>query len=312
MTRAVEISALSKRFARNARPALDGVNLRVLEGEMIALIGASGSGKSTLLRHIAGLVAADTGSESQVSVFGRTVQSNGRISPDARSIRCQIGVIFQQFNLVPRLRVLTNVLIGHLGKMPLWRGAFALFTQQHKREAMQALARVGIAEQALQRGATLSGGQQQRAAIARALVQQARLIVADEPIASLDPASARRVMETLRDLNRDDGITVLISLHQVEYALSFCERTVALRSGQVVYDGPSDALTPAFLADLYGEESEDLVLPSLEHRQSRERRSREPSSRDHTPGSAARRRAVSHASAGARDECVSVPSTSIA
>jgi phosphonate transport system ATP-binding protein len=127
-----------------------------------------------------------------------------------------------------------------------------------------ALARVGIAEHALKRGSDLSGGQQQRAAIARTLVQGADIIIADEPIASLDPSSARRVMDILAELNRQDNITVLVSLHQVEYALAYCPRTIALRDGRVVYDGPSQALTPAFLSELYGAESEELFLPGMD------------------------------------------------
>ncbi|MEP2120326.1 ATP-binding cassette domain-containing protein, partial [Bauldia litoralis] len=129
---------------------------------------------------------------------------------------------------------------------------------------MASLARVSIAETARQRSSTLSGGQQQRAAIARALVQGARLLLADEPIASLDPASAKRVMETLAEINRQDGITVVVSLHQVEYARRYCPRTVALRDGVIAYDGPSTALTPAFLRELYGEASEELILPEDE------------------------------------------------
>jgi phosphonate transport system ATP-binding protein len=129
---------------------------------------------------------------------------------------------------------------------------------------MRALQRVGIEQHALKRGADLSGGQQQRAAIARTLVQGAEVLLADEPIASLDPSSARRVMDILADLNRREGITVLVSLHQVEYALRYCRRTVALRDGEVVYDGPSEALTPAFLGELYGAESTELFLPGME------------------------------------------------
>src|SRR5262249_49062191 len=131
-----------------------------------------------------------------------------------------------------------------------------------KRAAMRALDRVGIAEHALKRGCELSGGQQQRAAIARTLVQGAELLIADEPIASLDPASARRVMDLLADMNRRDGITVLMSLHQVEYALRYCPRTIALKHGRVVYDGPSNELNSALLTSIYGAESEDLV-PSI-------------------------------------------------
>jgi phosphonate transport system ATP-binding protein len=179
-------------------------------------------------------------------------------------LRARIGVIFQQFNLVPRLSVLTNVCFGLLGRLPIMRGTLGQFSDADKRVAMQAMARVGIAEHALKRANELSGGQQQRAAIARSLVQGAELLIADEPIASLDPASARRVMDLLADMNRNDGLTVFISLHQVEYALKYCPRTIALKAGKVAYDGPSSALTPAFLNQIYGAESEELFLPTFE------------------------------------------------
>jgi phosphonate transport system ATP-binding protein len=148
--------------------------------------------------------------------------------------------------------------------MPFVRGTFSNFTMDEKRGAMHALARVGMTEHALKRGSELSGGQQQRAAIARTLVQGAELLVADEPIASLDPASARRVMDILADMNRQDGITILISLHQVEYALTYCPRAIALRAGKIVYDGPSDELTPALLSDIYGAESSEFLPPSFD------------------------------------------------
>ncbi|MEL7430013.1 MAG: phosphonate ABC transporter ATP-binding protein [Pseudomonadota bacterium] len=258
---AVTVSDLSKTFGSNK--ALESVSVNVEEGEMVALIGASGSGKSTLLRHIAGLVEGDRDNRSRISIFGEVMQSNGRIASNARKLRSSVGVVFQQFNLVGRLRVLTNVLMGNLGTMPYWKGCLGLFNHQQKIVAMRALARVGISAQAMQRGSTLSGGQQQRAAIARTLVQGARILIADEPIASLDPSSARKVMDILRELNSRDKITVLVSLHQVEYALSYCPRTIALRNGEVVYDGPSKALTPDFLGELYGAESEELFLPGL-------------------------------------------------
>jgi phosphonate transport system ATP-binding protein len=255
---AVTVDKLSKRFGRKL--ALDGVSLTIAPGEIVALIGASGSGKSTLIRHVAGLERG-TGEGGSIAVFGRRLQAGGRLSREARSIRRDVGVVFQQFNLVGRLPVLTNVLVGALGRIPGWRGTLGWFNAAEKDRAMRALARVGIAETARQRASTLSGGQQQRAAIARALVQGARLLLADEPIASLDPASAKRVMETLVEINRQDGITVMVSLHQVEYARRYCPRTIALRDGMIAYDGPSTALTPAFLRDLYGEASEELILP---------------------------------------------------
>ena len=183
----------------------------------------------------------------RIAILSEPMQEDGRIAASAARLRARIGVIFQQFNLVPRLSVLTNVCLGLLGQIPGWRGTFARFSLEEQRRAMQALARVGIAEHALKRGSELSGGQQQRAAIARTLVQGASVLIADEPIASLDPKAARRVMDILAELNRQDKITVLVSLHQVEYALSYCPRTIALRDGRIVYDGPSSALNRAFL-----------------------------------------------------------------
>ncbi|KJS33997.1 MAG: phosphonate/organophosphate ester transporter subunit [Rhodospirillaceae bacterium BRH_c57] len=257
-TFAIEVSGLSKSFRKDTK-ALDAVSLRIDRGEMVALIGASGSGKSTLLRHISGLTAGNRGAGS-VRVLGKTVQSHGRIDSNCRCIRAELGFVFQQFNLVNRLSVLTNVLLGTLGRIPGWRGTLGLFRRDEKFRAMQALARVGIAGAAAQRASTLSGGQQQRAAIARALVQQAQVILADEPIASLDPASSGRVMDALATINREDGITVLVSLHQVDYAIKYCPRTIAMRDGQVVFDGPSADLTPDFLHELYGADSEELIL----------------------------------------------------
>jgi phosphonate transport system ATP-binding protein len=255
---AVSVKRLSKRFGK--KRALCDVSLTIEPGEIVALIGASGSGKSTLIRHVAGLERG-TGEVCCIDVFGRRLQNGGRLSREARSIRRDVGVVFQQFNLVGRLPVMTNVLVGVLGRIPGWRGTLGWFNAAEKGLAMRALARVGIAETARQRSSTLSGGQQQRAAIARALVQGAKLLLADEPIASLDPASAKRVMETLVEISRSDGITVMVSLHQVEYARRYCPRTIALRDGEIAYDGPSTALTPAFLRDLYGEASEELILP---------------------------------------------------
>jgi phosphonate transport system ATP-binding protein len=255
---AVEIRNLSKTFSSGCR-ALEDVSLRIAEGEMVALIGASGSGKSTLLRHIPGFVAADAG---HIAVFGRPAQRDGRIAPDIRRLRCEVGFVFQQFNLVNRLPVITNVMIGLLPRSAWWRRALMRFTIQDRREAIRALNAVGICETAWQRASTLSGGQQQRAALARCLVQQARIVLADEPIASLDPESSRKVMELLAAMNREHRCTVLVSLHQVEFAIRYCARTVALRGGKVVYDGPSGALTPELLAELYGTAVHELFEPA--------------------------------------------------
>ena len=258
----VEVKRVRKAFNPGGA-ILDDVSFTLGRGEMVALIGASGSGKSTLIRSIAGLIpiARDGG---EIVLFGRPMQRDGRVCADAKSLRARVGVVFQQFNLVPRLSVLTNVCLGRMGRLPFVQGTCGRFSMEDKRAAMQALARVGIAEHALKRGSDLSGGQQQRAAIARTLVQGAELLIADEPIASLDPSSARRVMDLLSDMNRRDGTTILVSLHQVDYAFKYCPRTIALKAGRVVYDGPTSALTPALLTSIYGAESEDLFAPSLE------------------------------------------------
>lgn len=261
----ITINRLSKSFRHTK--GLDNVSLGIGPGEMVALIGSSGSGKSTLMRHICGLMEDDEAS-GRVEVMGRIVQRRGRLAQDVRGTRAAIGVIFQQFNLVDRLSVLTNVLMGSLGRVPVWRSVFKMFPEEDRQLALESLARVGIADKAWQRASTLSGGQQQRAAIARALTQKAKVLLADEPIASLYPESSRVVMEILAEVNRVDGITVVVSLHQVEYAIRYCPRTIALRHGVVVYDGPSAALTPSFLRDIYGAESEDLFTPAVASAQS--------------------------------------------
>ncbi|KXF75738.1 phosphonate/organophosphate ester transporter subunit [Paramesorhizobium deserti] len=255
---AVAVSNLSKSYGNTC--ALKDVSLTLARGEMVALIGASGSGKSTLIRHIAGLEAGDGGA-GRIEIFGELTQSAGRFL--RRGKRSRVAVIFQQFNLVGRLSVLMNVLIGHLGRTPRWRGTLGLFNRAEKAKAHKALERVGIPQVAAQRSSTLSGGQQQRAAIARTLVQEAEILIADEPISALDPSAARRVMDVLADINAKDDITILVSLHQVEYARRYCRRTIAMRDGAIVYDGPSSALSPDFLAELYGAASEELVLPDI-------------------------------------------------
>lgn len=260
MNPAIEVSRLSKTFTSGKR-ALNDVSVVLQPGEMVALIGASGSGKSTLLRNISGLITADAQAASKISIHGKVMQQAGALSRDARKLRCLVGMIFQQFNLVGRMSVLTNVLTGRLGSLPWAQATCGMFPHADQLKAYEALCRMGIGETTRQRASTLSGGQQQRAAIARALVQGAKVILADEPIASLDPSSARRVMEALGTINKQDGITVLVSLHQVEYARRFCPRTIAMRDGQIVFDGPSHKLTDKKLKEIYGSASEELILP---------------------------------------------------
>lgn len=255
---AIHIHALNKTF-QSGRKALHDVHLDIQTGEMVALIGASGSGKSTLLRHMAGLMSGDSSASGWIEIHGKTVQKNGKIASDIRQIRAGVGFVFQQFNLVDRLPVIVNVLAGTLHRVPLWRSLLRWFTATELACGVDALKRVGIAECCHQRASTLSGGQQQRAAIARAMVQGAKVILADEPIASLDPESSRKVMDILAQVNREDQCTVVVSLHQVNVAIKYCPRTVALHHGRVVYDGPSVALTPALLRELYGAEADDIL-----------------------------------------------------
>ena len=245
---------ISKTFGQ--RKALNGVSVEVGPREMVALIGPSGSGKSTLLRSITGLQTIDPG-PGIIEVFGKTVQKNGRIAGDVRKTRAKLGMIFQQFNLVGRLSLFSNVMLGALGRVPFLTGLLGSWSRDDKQRAMAALHRVGVSDYAGQRANTLSGGQQQRGAIARALVQGAQAILADEPVASLDPVSARKVMEQLVELNQRDGLGVIVTLHQVDYAIRYCQRVVALKAGKIAYDGPSSGLDRATLIEIYGPEIED-------------------------------------------------------
>lgn len=252
---AVEVTDLTKTF--KGKIALQKVSFTVKSGEMVALVGASGSGKSTLLRHLNGLERGESGA---VKVFDFSLQSEGKFHSKIRQLRSNIGCIFQQFNLVKRLTVLENVLVGNLGQISLARSAIRYFTKAEKIHALSALERVGILDQAYKRASTLSGGQQQRVAIARCLVQGARIILADEPIASLDPESARKVMELLGELNQENGITVIASLHQVQMVQRYFLRAVALKNGEVIFDGETSDLDQNRLRELYGSAAKELVL----------------------------------------------------
>lgn len=252
---AVRVSHLSKTF--RGRHALQGVSLQIGVGERVALVGASGSGKSTLLRNLNGLQQADQG---VVEIFGAPLQVDGELHSKARQLRRQIGFIFQQFNLVNRLTALENVLVGNLSQVPLWRSLAHHFTRSEKLRALSALERVGILDQAYKRASLLSGGQQQRVAIARCLMQGAKIILADEPIASLDPESARKVMALLTKLNQEQGITVITSLHQVQMVRRYFVRSIALKDGGVCWDGHTGDLDDARLSKIYGAAAEELIL----------------------------------------------------
>lgn len=240
----LDIAGLTKRFGKTQ--ALDAVDLYVPKGQMLGVIGRSGSGKSTLLRIINRLVEPTAG---RVVFEGVEVtRLKGRA---LRSWRTQTAMVFQQFNLVGRLDVLTNVLIGRIFFMPPWRSALKSFPDEDVTFALKALERVGLLDAAFQRAETLSGGQQQRVAIARALVQGPKLILADEPIASLDPVNADEVMNTLRDINRRDRITVVANLHDLDYARAYCDRIVGLADGRIAFDGPPAELTSSMEQAVY-------------------------------------------------------------
>ncbi len=243
----LRIESLTRRFGSLA--AVDGVSLEVGEGQMLGIIGSSGAGKSTLLRLISRLIDPSGGR----IWFGTTEVSalKGAALLDWRS-RC--AMIFQQFNLVRRLDVLTNVLMGRLRRHGTLPSLLGCFSREERAMAIRALDRVEIADQALKRCDRLSGGQQQRVAIARALMQEPTLLLADEPIASLDPRSAARVMETLRAINRSDGITVIASIHHLAAARAYCGRIVGMRLGRVVFDGRPQELTPAAVRAIYSVE----------------------------------------------------------
>lgn len=241
----VTVTGLTKRYGSTT--ALNGVSVEVSRGELVVLLGRSGSGKSTLLRHLNGLEAPAEGS---VRVLGEEVSSlRGR---RLRALRSRVGFIFQQFELVPSLTVLENVLTGALAGITGPRLGLIGYGRARREAALEHLDRVGLLAAAYQRADTLSGGQQQRVAIARALMQEPEILLADEPVASLDPESSEQVMTLIRDIAVDRGLTVICSLHQVDLALSWADRIVGLRAGEVVQDTHTVNLTREEVMDIYG------------------------------------------------------------
>jgi phosphonate transport system ATP-binding protein len=244
----LKLEGVTRRFG--AVTAVDDVSLTVPRGQMLGVIGRSGAGKSTLLRMINRLVEPSAGS---IRFEDREVTALQGAA--LRAWRSDCAMVFQQFNLVPRLDVLTNVLVGRLHHVPAWRALSRLWPETDKAIALSALDRFDMGALAAQRAESLSGGQQQRVAIARALVQEPAIILADEPVASLDPRNALLVMEALAEINRRFGITVLVNLHSLDLARTYCERLVGLAAGRLVFDGPPEALTEAAAQALYGLEA---------------------------------------------------------
>src|SRR5881396_458705 len=250
----LSIQNLVKVYPSGAK-ALDGISLDIRAGEFVVLIGLSGSGKSTLLRCINRLVEPTSGRVA----FDGTEVTRAR-GPDLRRIRRRIGMIFQQFNLVKRSSVFANVLAGRLGYRSPWRTIASRPSREDVALAFENLERVGILEKAYVRADALSGGQQQRVGIARALMQRPQLMLADEPVASLDPATSHSVMKYLEEINKKDGITVICSLHFLSLARRYGTRVVALKDGRIAFDGRPDAIEERRFKEIYGEDAVEVEI----------------------------------------------------
>ena len=244
---------------RGGVEALRGINLTIDDGEFVVIVGLSGAGKSTLLRALNGLVPATGGS---ITIDGDEVV--GVKPARLREIRSGIGMIFQTFNLVNRTTVLNNVLLGRLSAVPAWRSTLGMWPAVDRELAMQALEQVGIVEKAYVRASNLSGGQQQRVGIARALAQQPSLMLADEPVAALDPVTSRQVMGYLQQINRDLGITTLVNLHFMDLAREYGSRLIGLRDGELVFDGNIADVDDDTFREIYGRSITEEDLLALE------------------------------------------------
>jgi phosphonate transport system ATP-binding protein len=252
----LEVKKLRQAYDGNS-PVLHGVSFSVDQGEFVGVIGLSGAGKSTLLRCINRLIDASSGQilVPDALLAGKSNDATVDVlklnAGDLRALRRKIGMIFQQFNIVRRLSVIENVLSGGLGYQPAFRSALRLFSREEKRHALLNLKRVGLLEHAYKRADELSGGEQQRVAIARTLMQEPAIILADEPVSSLDPKLSRVVLDILKRICREDGITAVVSLHTLELTREYADRVIGLRQGQILFDGPTTTLTDAMIDSIY-------------------------------------------------------------
>ena len=246
----IEFKHVNKKYP-NGFEALKDIDLTIGQGEFVAIIGLSGAGKSTLIRTINRMHDITNGT---LTVDGTDVmQLHGK---SLRAFRRRIGMIFQSFNLVTRTTVIKNVLTAFVPELPWWRAALGIFTKAEKTDALEALDKVGILDKAFVRADQLSGGQQQRVALARTLAQNPQIILADEPVASLDPVTAKQVMDDFQRINRDMRITILINIHHVDLALQYATRVIGIRAGRVVYDGPAGEVDGAVLDAIYQDRKE--------------------------------------------------------
>lgn len=254
MSPILSVHNLSKVYANGAQ-ALKHVSFDVRQGEFLVVIGLSGSGKSTLLRCL-NLLHEPTSGE----ILFKSRRIDNLKGKDVYAVRKQIAMIFQNFNLIPRHSVLTNVLTGKLGSSATWRTLLGLFPEADRRQALEFLRLVGIADKASMRADQLSGGQQQRVAIARALCQNPKILLADEPVASLDPATCHLVMDYLRKINRELGITIVCSLHFLSLVREYATRVIALRAGELVFEGSPDQIDEQWFHQIYGDAAKNIGM----------------------------------------------------
>ena len=255
----IEFKNVSKTYP-NGVQALKNVNLTIEQGEFVAIIGLSGAGKSTLIRAINQMHPITSG---ELYVNGQDVSTlKGQ---ELRSFRRQIGMVFQSFNLVKRTSVIKNVLTARVAEMSFIKSMLALYSKEDTLLALESLDQVGILEKAYNRADELSGGQQQRVALARCLTQNPEIILADEPVASLDPVTAEQVLDDFVRINEEMNISILINIHHVDLALKYAKRVIGIRAGEIVFDGPASEVDQKVLHDVYGRSlSEDEVMGSLE------------------------------------------------
>jgi phosphonate transport system ATP-binding protein len=251
----LEVRDLKKVYRGAEGPAINRINFSLVQGEMVGVIGPSGAGKSTLLRCINRLAAPTQG-----RVFIEGEEITGAKPGKVRSLRRRVGMVFQHYNLVARLTVMQNVMHGRLGYMSTLDGILGRYTEEDKRRAAAILEQTGLGEFLYHRAGELSGGQKQRAGIVRALMQEPSILLCDEPIASLDPASAQVVMELIRDVCRQRNIACIVNLHQVDAAIKYADRIIGMYQGEIVYDGPTSRLTESMIEKIYNKPMDQLML----------------------------------------------------
>ena len=249
----IEFIHVGKTYS-NGTTALKDINLKIGQGEFVAVIGLSGAGKSTLIRCVNRIHDISSG-----ELFVDKVDVSKLRGKQVRRLRRRIGMIFQSFNLVTRISVIRNVLVSFVSDLPLWRKLTGVFTREQKLRALEALDKVGILDKAYVRVDQLSGGQQQRVALARTLAQNPDIILADEPIASLDPVTSRMVMNDFKRINQNMNISVIMNIHHVEVALEYADRIVGVRKGEIVFDGPASRVNSDILEEIYGGRLEEAL-----------------------------------------------------